>query len=410
MGRPERQGGPVGPDPAPPPGDAGHHPARHSARRPAARLSGGSAVRRFGCPAVWGFRWSRVSVGRDRPNAPGARTLSARAPGALLRSLAAGELLAQRGERLVGGQGAFGRRSLLAAARIGRRLAAAVSRRLGLGLAGLLDLLAGGVEAGAGLGVLPFPLLALVLVPLEPLPGLRIEALGVLVVALLVVLGRHAVERGVEVLVFERDRTLVGLLEGQADAAPVEVDVDDLDEDLVADLDDLLGDLDVALGQLGDVHQALDALLDPDERAERHQLGDPSWHDLPDLVGAGELLPGVFLCRLERQRDPLALHVDVEHLDGDLLADLDDLRWVVDVLPGQLGDVHQAVDPAEVDERAEVDDARHHALADLALLQGVEEGLADLALGLLQPGAAGQDHGVAVFFQPDDFGLQLPGG
>ena len=78
--------------------------------------------------------------------------------------------------------------------------------------------------------------------------------------------------------------------------------------------------------------------------------------DLADLVRAGELLPRVFLRGLQRQRDALAVHVDVEHLDGDLLADLDDLGRVVDVLPGQLGDVDETVDAAEVDERTEVDD------------------------------------------------------
>ena len=200
---------------------------------------------------------------------------------------------------------------------------------------------------------------------------------------------------------------LVGLLERQRDPATLEVDVDDLDEDLVADLDDLLGDLHVALGQLGDVHQTLDALVDADERAERHQLGDLAGDDLADLVGPGELLPRVFLRRLERQRDALAVHVDVEHLDGDLLADLDDLGRVVDVLPGQLGDVHQAVDAAEVDERAEVDDRGDDAVADLALLQLVEEVSAHLGLGLLEPGAAGQHHVVAVLVQLDDLGLEL---
>ena len=203
------------------------------------------------------------------------------------------------------------------------------------------------------------------------------------------------------------DAALVGLLERQADPAAVQVDVDDLDEDLVAHLHDLLGNLHVAVGQLGDVHQALDALLDPDERAERHQLGDPAGHDLADLVRPGELLPRVFLRRLQRQRDPLAVHVDVQHLDGDLLADLDDLAGVVDVLPGQLRHVHQAVDAAQVDECAEVDDRRHDALADLALLQGVEEVLADLGLGLLKPGTAGQDHVVPVPVQLDDLGLDL---
>ena len=53
----------------------------------------------------------------------------------------------------------------------------------------------------------------------------------------------------------------------------------------------------------------------------------------------------VFLGGLERRGHALAVHVDVEHLDGDLVAHLHDLRRVVDVLPGQLGHVDQAVDP-----------------------------------------------------------------
>jgi hypothetical protein len=51
-------------------------------------------------------------------------------------------------------------------------------------------------------------------------------------------------------------------------------------------------------------------------------------------------------------------HVDVEHLDLDRVADLDDLGRVVDVAPGELRDVHEAVDAAEVHEGTEVDDAR----------------------------------------------------
>lgn len=80
---------------------------------------------------------------------------------------------------------------------------------------------------------------------------------------------------------------------------------------------------------------------------------------------------------------------------------------MVDVLPGQLGDVHETVDAAEVHERTEVDDRGDDAGADLALLQGREERLANLGLGLLQPGTAGQNHVVAVLVQLDDLGLEL---
>src|SRR3546814_17086630 len=77
------------------------------------------------------------------------------------------------------------------------------------------------------------------------------------------------------------------------------------------------------------------------------------------------------------------------------------------MLPGPLGHVHEAVHAAEVDEGAEVDDAGDHAAADLAGLEGLEEVLALLALGLLEPGPAGQDHVVAVLVELCDVGLEL---
>src|SRR5690606_40944324 len=79
---------------------------------------------------------------------------------------------------------------------------------------------------------------------------------------------------------------------------------------------------------------------------------------------------------------------------------------VVDVLPGQLGDVHQAVHATQVHKGTEIDDRGHHALADLPLGQVVEELAADLGLGLLQVGPAGQHHVVAVLVQLDDLGFQ----
>ena len=99
----------------------------------------------------------------------------------------------------------------------------------------------------------------------------------------------------------------------------------------------------MALSQLGDVDQALDTILDADEGTERNELGDLTGNDLANLVQTGEGLPRIFLGRLEGQRDALAIHVDVQHLNGDGLTDLDDLARVVDVLPGQLGDVNQTV-------------------------------------------------------------------
>ena len=111
-------------------------------------------------------------------------------------ALAAGQLVAQGRERLVRGERA--RRAVLVGGVAGGGGAAAAAGLAGLavGAAALAvlglfrpcsrlgDLAAVRLAAGARLGVLALPLLALVVVALEPLAGLRVEALGVDVVAL----------------------------------------------------------------------------------------------------------------------------------------------------------------------------------------------------------------------------------
>src|SRR5690606_4927650 len=55
----------------------------------------------------------------------------------------------------------------------------------------------------------------------------------------------------------------------------------------------------------------------------------------------------------------------------------------------------------------EVDDRGDDTGTDLALLQRLQEGGTDLGLRLLEPGAARQDHVVAVLVELDDLGLDL---
>ena len=171
--------------------------------------------------------------------------------------------------------------------------------------------------------------------------------------------------------------------------------------------DDLAGVLDVALGQLGDVHEALDALQDLNEGTKRDDLGRPAVHDVALLVALEDALPRIGLRLLEAQRDPLTIAVDVEHLDLDLLTDLEQLGGMVDVAPGELGDVDQAVDAVEVDEGAEVDDVRDDAGHGLARGEVVEDALAHLAALLLEHRTAGQDDVVAGAVELDDLAAQL---
>ena len=64
---------------------------------------------------------------------------------------------------------------------------------------------------------------------------------------------------------------------------------------------------------------------DLDEGAERDDLRDATLDDVVLAVGVEHLLPRVGLGLLEAERDPLALAVDVEHLDLDGLPDLEHL-------------------------------------------------------------------------------------
>jgi hypothetical protein len=123
-------------------------------------------------------------------------------------------------------------------------------------------------------------------------------------------------------------------------------------------------------------------------------------------VGADHALPRVLLRLLEAERDALAVAVDVEHFDPHRVADRDNLGGMVDVAPGKLGDVDQAVDAVEVDEGAEVDDVRDLALDDLAGRQAAEDLLADLLALLLEHGAAREDDVVARAVELDHLALE----
>ena len=62
------------------------------------------------------------------------------------------------------------------------------------------------------------------------------------------------------------------------------IDADDAQQQLLALFDDLLRMRDPLVGQLGDVNQTLDAILDAGKRAEVGQLSDRAADQLADLV------------------------------------------------------------------------------------------------------------------------------
>src|SRR5207248_677620 len=200
------------------------------------------------------------------------------------------------------------------------------------------------------------------------------------------------------------------LLDAEGEAFVLDIYVENDCFNLVALLVQVAGVLDpLRPGDVGHVHQAVDALLHADEDAEVGDVADLAADDRPDRVLLLEQRPRVRLDLLHAQRNSLRLGVDVEHDGADLVADGHHLRRMLDALgPAHLGNVDQAFDTGlQVDERAVVgevlDDPGEHGPL-LQLHEGVL--LQRLAL-LLEEHAPGKDDVAALLVELDDLELEL---
>lgn len=119
-------------------------------------------------------------------------------------------------------------------------------------------------------------------------------------------------------------------------------------------------------------------------------------------VAARDAHPRVVAHLLEAQRDAVLLGVELEDLGRDFLAGLHHLARVADAAPGHVGDVQQAVDAAEVDERTVFGDVLDHTAHDCAFLQGLHQLGALFAHAGLDHCAAREHHVVALAVELDD--------
>src|SRR2546422_586609 len=215
-------------------------------------------------------------------------------------------------------------------------------------------------------------------------------------------LGAHGIR-----LADAQPRIFLRLLQAQRDPLVLGVHVQDQHLDLVALLHDFGGMLH-PLGprHVGDVDQALDPRLELDERAVVRDRDDLALHARAHGVLRGHVLPGVRLQLLQAEADALALPVDVEDLDLDLLPDVHHLRRVRHAAIAHVRDVEQSVHAAQIDEGTEVGDVLDDALPHLAHLQLLHQDVAlGLTLGFEQHATAHHDV-AASLVQLDDLELE----
>ncbi len=157
--------------------------------------------------------------------------------------------------------------------------------------------------------------------------------------------------------------------------------------------------VDAAAGpELADVGEPLQTRRDLDEGAERLEPHDAPLDPRARGEALGGVLPGIALEGLARQRDALAVlgvlgGLDLEHLDLDLLADLEHVLGMGGPRKADLAHVEHALEAAEVDEGAVVGERRHLA-AHHGSRRQAGAGLLGLGLGLLLEQGAPRQHDV----------------
>lgn len=167
--------------------------------------------------------------------------------------------------------------------------------------------------------------------------------------------------------------------------------------------------MDVLVGPVhfGHVHQTLDAFFQLGEAAVVGQVGDASLNTGAFRVARLDGDPRIFAQLLQTQGNAVALAVELQDLDVDLVTNVDDFRRMLDALPGHVGDVQQAVHAAQVDERAVVGEVLDDTLDLLAFLQRFQQSFTLGAVLGFQDAATGNDNVVALLVQLDDLEFQF---
>ena len=155
-------------------------------------------------------------------------------------------------------------------------------------------------------------------------------------------------------------------------------------------------------GHLADVDQAFDALFQFDECAVVGDADDASADVRADRIAMLGVQPGVGGELLEAERNALLVFVELQHLDLNLVADVDQVAGMGETSPGHVGDVQQAVEAAQIDECAVLGEVLDHAGQHGAFFQMLER-LGFLFVLLFFQNLLARDHDVAALLvQLDD--------
>ena len=118
-----------------------------------------------------------------------------------------------------------------------------------------------------------------------------------------------------------------------------------------------------------DVNQAFDAGFEFHESTVIGDIGDPAGELGTLRILRGHAIPRISLKLLHAQRNTLGFSIETDHLDFNGLTDLQNLGGMINPLPGNIGNVQQAVDTAQINKCAVIGDVLDNAFQHLAFGQ-----------------------------------------
>ena len=148
--------------------------------------------------------------------------------------------------------------------------------------------------------------------------------------------------------------------------------------------------------------QTFQVFAEAGKSAELGQVGDSAFDQLSFADILNLLEPGIGLQLAHGETDTLAFLIDCDDLDFDLLTNLEHFPGMINALPGEFREVHQAISAVNVDKSTEISQAGHPSSADIAYAQLIQQTLLERLTGLLQGGAFGEDQPAAFPVNLDD--------
>ena len=165
------------------------------------------------------------------------------------------------------------------------------------------------------------------------------------------------------------------LLHTERDAAVRRIDRDHDSLNFVARLDQLGRMLHpLGPGHLGDMNKAFNALFEFDKRAVIGHRKNAALNARTYWVPLDGIKPRVRRELFKAQGDALLILIELENLDLDLIADIDQIARVGETSPAHIGNVQQAIDAAKINKCTVVGEVFDRAGKNDAFFKVLERG------------------------------------